>query len=163
MSSSPFKFNSRAKHRPGLQKAPASDVGDLAEGRVQIQHDDPQKYFGAKYPDIFEHYRLPNITSEGTVLAWESNPMQFWQNQLNFAVWCATTGCGVSVEDHLSASDGFLKSFYRFHAYYQIRHILEELKAPLPYEKPWDAVNNSYDRGAYERICREFGVSPHSD
>ena len=89
--------------------------------------------------------------------------MQFWQNQLNFAVWCATTGCGVSVEDHLSAADGFLQSFYRFHAYYQIRRILKEVGVPLPYDESWDAVNNSYDREGYERICDEFGVSPHSD
>ena len=162
MNAKAFKFNSRAKHRPNRYKAPARDVGDLAEGRVQIQHDDPQKCFEAKYPDIFEHYRLPNITSDELVQAWRRTPMQFWQNQLNFAVWCATAGCGVSAEDHLSASNGFLKSSYRFHVYYQKRRILEELKAPLPYEETWDAVNNSYDRGAYERICREFGVIPHS-
>ena len=162
MNAKAFKFNSEAKHRPNRYKAPSRDVGDLAEGRVQIQHDDPQKWFEAKYLDIFEHYRLPNITSDELVQAWRKTPMQFWQNQLNFAVWCATAGCGVSAEDHLSASDGFLKSFYRFHVYYQIRRILEELKAPLPYEETWDAVNNSYDRGVYERICREFGVIPHS-
>ena len=88
--------------------------------------------------------------------------MQFWQNQLNFAVWCATAGCGVSAEDHLSASDGFLKSFYRFHVYYQTRRILKEIKASLPYKGTWDPKNNSYDRGEYERICREFNVIPHS-
>ena len=162
MNAKAFKFNSGAKPRPGRYKAPASDVGDLSIGRVQVQHDDPQKWFEAKYPDIFEHYRLPNIDSDELVQAWRRTPMQFWQNQLNFAVWCATAGCGVSAEDHLSASDGFLKSFYRFHVYYQIRRILEELKAPLPHEETWDAVNNSYDRGTYERICREFGVIPHS-
>ena len=89
--------------------------------------------------------------------------MQFWQNQLNFAVWCATTGCGVSLEDHLSAADGFLQSVYGFHVYYQIRRILVEIQAPLPRDRAWDAVNNPYDRRGYERICDEFGVSPHSD
>ena len=86
--------------------------------------------------------------------------MQFWQNQLNFAVWCATTGCGVSVEDHLSAADGFLQSFYRFHVYYQIRRILVEIQAPRPQDRVWDAVNNPYDRWGYERICGEFGAPP---
>ena len=47
--------------------------------------------------------------------------------------------------------------------YYQIRRILKEIQAPLPYDESWDAVNNSYDRGGYERICAEFGVSPNSD
>ena len=157
-----FRLNSGVKPRPDYYKAPASDVGDLSIGRVQIQHDDPQKWFEAKYPDIFEHYRLPHIDSDELVQAWRRTPMQFWQNQLNFAVWCATVGCGVSAEDHLSASNVFLKSFYRFHVYYQIRRILEELMVALPDEETWDAVNNTYDNNAYKKICREFGVIPHS-
>ena len=137
------------------KKAAAHDVGNLAEGRVRFQFDDPQKWFGAKYPDIFENYPL-TVSSDKAVQAWRSNPMQFWQNQLNFAVWCATTGSGVSLEDHLSAADGFLQSFYRFHVYYQIRRILVEIQGPLPRDRAWDAVNNPYDRGGYERICDEF-------
>ena len=157
-----FKFNSKAKYHPGLQHVASHDVGDLRKGRVYVQADDPQKWFEAKYPDIFENYPL-KVSSEKQVQAWRSTPMQFWQNQLNFAIWCATTGCGVSVEDHLSSTDVFLQSFFRFHVYYQIRRILKEVGVPLPYDKSWDMVNNSYDRGGYERICREFVVSPHSD
>ena len=161
MSSNPFRFNSEAKYQPGPQKAAARDVGNLAEGRIQVQFDDPQKWFGVKYPDIFERYRL-TVSSDKLVQVWRSNPMQFWQNQLNFAVWCATAGCVVSLEDHLSAADGFLQSFYRFHVYYQIRRILVEIQAPLARDRAWNAVNNPYDRGGYERICDEFGVSQHS-
>ena len=54
-------------------------------------------------------------------------------------------------------------SLYRFHAYYQIRRILAEIKAPLPSDRTWDATDNQYDGRAYERICNEFGVSPNSD
>ena len=149
MDSNPFRFNSEAKYQPGPQKAPRSgthDVGNLAEGRIQVQSDDPQKWFGAKYSDIFEHYLLPPVSSDKLVQTWRSNPMQFWQNQFNFAVWCATTGCGVSLEDHLSAADGLLQSVYRFHVYYQIRRILVEIQTPLPQDQAWDAVNNPYDR-----------------
>ena len=28
---------------------------------------------------------------------WKNNPMQFWQNQLNFAVWCATAAAATAV------------------------------------------------------------------
>ena len=166
MDSNLFRFNSEAKYQPGPQKAPRSgthDVGNLAEGRIQVQSDDPQKWFGAKYPDIFEHYLLPPVSSDKLVQTWRSNPMQFWQNQFNFAVWCATTGYGVSLEDHLSAADGLLQSVYRFHVYYQIRRILVEIQTPLPQDQAWDAVNNPYDRRGYERICHEFGYSQHSD
>ena len=162
MNAKAFRSNSEAKYQPGFQKTAARDVGNLAEGRVQVQSDDPQKFFEVKYPDIFEHYLMPSVSSDKWVQTWRSTPMQFWQNQLNFAVWCATTGCGVSVEDHLSAADGFLRSFYRFHVYYQIRRILVEIKAPLPQYKAWDAKNNFYDRREYERICNKFDVSPHS-
>ncbi len=61
------------------------------------------------------------------------------------------------------AADDLLQSVYRFHVYYQIRRILVEIQAPLPQDQAWDAVNNPYDRRGYERICNEFGVSPHSD
>ena len=163
MNAKAFKFNSEAKYQTGLQKAAARDVGDLRKVRVRVQADDPQKCFEAKYPDIFEHYIMPKSYSDKWLQAWRTTPMQFWQNQLNFAVWCATTGCGVSVEDHLTPDDSFLKSVYRFHVYYQIRRILEEIKAPLPYDKTWNPMENSYDREGYEKICDEFGISKSSD
>ena len=37
--------------------------------------------------------------------SWQHTPMDWWQCQLNFAVWCATAGCGVSADDHLQAKD----------------------------------------------------------
>ena len=35
--------------------------------------------------------------------------------------------------------------------------------AVLPYDETWNAMENSYDRKGYEKICDEFGVSPNSD
>ena len=160
---SPFRFNSEAKYQPGHQKTASRDVGDLRKGRVRVQADDPQKWFEAKYPDIFEQYLLPLVSSDNVIQTWRSTPMQFWQNQLNFAVWCDTTGCGVSVEEHLTHDDGFPQSVYRFHVYYQIRRILEDMQVPLPYDETWNAMKNSYDRKGYEKICDQFGVSPNSD
>ena len=81
---------------------------------------------------MFEKYRLPRVTSDKLVRTWNSNQMQFWQNQMNFAVWCATTGCGVSAEDHLAAPEPLMQSLYYFHVYYQMRRILDELQAPCP-------------------------------
>lgn len=89
--------------------------------------------------------------------------MQFWQNQVNFAVWCATSGCGVSAQDHLSASDPLMRSLYSFHVYYQTRRVLDEIQAPLPQDQAWAAFDNPYDRRAYERICSEFGTSIHTN
>jgi hypothetical protein len=44
-----------------------------------------------------------------------------------------------------------------------MRRILTEIGAPLPQDKAWNAMNNPYNRRAYERICREFGISSHTD
>ena len=67
------------------------------------------------------------------------------------------------MEDHLTPDDSLLQSVYRFHVYNQIRRILEEIQAPLPYDETWNAIRDSYDRKGYEKICDEFGVSPNSD
>ena len=89
--------------------------------------------------------------------------MQFSQNQINFAAWCATTGCGVLVQDHLAAPDPLMQSLYYFHVYYQMRRILDEMQTPLPQDLAWDAFDNPYDRRVYEQICNEFGISPHTN
>ena len=47
--------------------------------------------------------------------------------------------------------------------YYQVRRILDELQAPLPQDQAWALFQNPYDRRAYERLCREFGVDPSTD
>ena len=40
--------------------------------------------------------------------------MSYWPQQLNFTVWCATTGCGISDKDH--STFGFRVKFSRlFH------------------------------------------------
>ena len=88
--------------------------------------------------------------------------MQFWQNQLNFAIWCATTGCGVDFNHHLKDS-GMIGSLFRFHVYYQTRRILKEISAALPQDASWNAFSNGYDRSAYERICKEFNVDINAD
>ena len=82
---------------------------------------------------------------------------------MNFAVWCATAGCGVSVEDHLQATDQLFASLYRFHVYFTTRRILEELRVALPEEKSHSWYLNTFDARAHKQLCSEFGVSPGMD
>lgn len=162
MSSNAFAFNTEAKYQVGVQQPPVESWPSFTKAQVQVQATSGAS-FETQYPDVFENYRVPNVSSDKIVQAWNSTPMQFWQNQLNFAVWCATSGCGVSVQDHLNADVPLLHALYRFHVYYQTRRILKEIQASLPQDQAWQATNNSYDRRAYERICSEFGISPHTD
>ena len=111
--------------------------------------------FTAEVEDIFAKYRFPHISSETVMGLWQMQPMGFWQNQVNFAVWCPSMGCGVSWHDHLEIDQPFARSVFQFHMYYQVCRILDELQAALP--------QNPYDHRAYKQLCREFGVDRHSD
>jgi len=162
MASDPFKFNIDAKYEPGPQGSSAEGIENPSKGKIQVRFNDEHGSFKVAYPDVFENYKVPKVTSEEMIDTWNKNPMQFWQNQLNFAVWCATTGCGVSYEDHLNSKIDLVKSVYRFHLYYQVRRILKEMGIKNPQDENWDAVNSEYNRRKYEKICDEFGGVPYN-
>ena len=89
---------------------------------------------------------------------WDHFKFTLWQTQLNFAVFCASSACGVSVE-HMNAKKPMIRSIYRFHVYYHIRRILKILEIPLPYENSFNQYNNPYNHEMFIKICGEYGVS----
>ena len=48
---------------------------------------------------------------------WNKTPMRLWQTQLNFAVWCASSACGVSSEQLNYTKHLMIRSVYRFHVH----------------------------------------------
>ena len=158
-----FSYNPNAKYQPsGVYKTKDPDI---IKQTIEVkQPSDSGSSFKVKFPDVFDKNMLPYVESDALVHSWNYTPMRFWQNQLNFAVWCATTGCGVSYEDHPSGNiPGFAKSMFMFHVYYQIRRIIFELKAPLPTDQSWNAFDNSMDAKAFEKIWAEFNVDKNTD
>ena len=89
---------------------------------------------------------------------WDHYKFTIWQSQLNFAFFCASSACGVSVE-HLNTKEPMIRSIYRFHVYYHIRRILKILEIPLPYENSFNQYNNPYNHEKFIGICSEYGVS----
>jgi len=96
--------------------------------------------------------------------------MKYWPQQLNFAVFCATQGCGVSREIFDSGMNlpPQIRAFYIFHVYFTVRRILFQLGdiqsiSALPEEPTFNQMNNHYDVASYKRICGEFGIDPSSD
>ena len=101
--------------------------------------------------------------------------MSFWPQQLNFALWCATTGSGILREFLQSEGENSslnlssqLCSFYLFHVYFTTRRILYEMGgiqsiSALPGDPTFNDKDNPYDKVTYRRICAEFGVDPSSD
>ena len=89
---------------------------------------------------------------------WDNYKFTLWQTQLNFAVFCASSACGVSVE-HMNVMKPMIRSIHRFHVYYHIRRILKIIKIPLPYENSFNQYNNLYNHKKFIKICGEYGVS----
>jgi len=128
------------------------------------------EHFNIKLRDIFTDYILVHKkTSEMDI--WLGSPnIRYWDQQLNFAVWVATSGCGISIKDHLlnDTIPPQIRSFCRFHVYYTIRRILYELGGiqavhALPSDSVFNRFDNPYDEASYHRICDEFGIKYGTD
>ena len=141
MDSNPYAFNRDVSY-PTCAGFPRNmTCKDILEAHIQVvipeKVSDGRGDFTAEVEDIFDHYRLPHISSEKILNRWHQSPMDFYQNQVNLAVWLATSGCGVSWRDHLDIDRPLARSVFRFHVLYQVRRILEELQAPLPQDRAW--------------------------
>ena len=123
------------------------------------EHDKHSESFQIKFPNVFTNYLLGAVRVEDQKFKdWDHYKFTIWQSQLNFAVFCASSACGVSVE-HLNVKEPMIRSIYRFHVYYHIRRILKILEIPLPYENSFNQFNNQYNHEKYIHVCSEYGVS----
>ena len=168
-----------SSNKPPPHPVPAVDfysatnqsVAALFNGEMKI-YVTPDDYFTTKFRLILTQAQI-TFRSAKYARKWLAKPdMSFWPQQLNFALWCATTGCGVSREMlfpntrlKLSAQ---LRSFYQFHVYYTTRKLLYRMggiqsKGALPDDPVFNQKDNPYDVAAYKSICAEFGVDPSTD
>ena len=143
----------------------------------------PSEKFKIKFRDIFTDTVITHRSSHES-RRWLAGPnFEYWSQTLNFAFFCATTGCGVSrrilFEDKMrdgknDLTDSELKippqvrSFFWFHVYFTVRRILFELggpqnSLPLPGDTAFNQTENKYDIPSFKRICAEFGISPNAD
>ena len=129
----------------------------------------PDSFFVTKFREIFQKTKTRH-TSASESKCWLGGPnMSYWPQQLNFAVFCATQGCGISRE--IFDSDllpQLAKSFYIFHVYFTVRRILFQMGgiqsiSSLPGDSTFNAKDNHYDIPSYKKICAEFGIDPTSD
>ena len=89
---------------------------------------------------------------------WHNDPLSLWQTQLNFAIYCSTTACGISL-DHLHYSKSpLVNSLFRFHVIYQIKRVLRRLGAALPTDNGFKAFQNTWQKAAFYNLCNEFDV-----
>ena len=156
-----YRYNPKASYKPNggtyLQLITAKDL--YIQNITVAEHNGHSDSFQVKFPNVFTHYPNDAVRVEDKKFKdWDNYKFTLWQSQLNFAVFCASSGCGVSVE-HLNAKEPMIRSVYQFHVYYQIRRILNRLKIPLPYEDSFKKYNNPYNHEKFIEICGEYGVS----
>ena len=162
----------------------ASGTGTLKEALVQQEiYVTPSDKFKIKFRDIFSDTVITYRSSHES-RRWLAGPnFEYFPQQLNFAFFCATTGCGLSrrilFEDKMRDGKNDLtdselilppqvRSFFWFHVYFTVRRILFELggvqnSLPLPGDSAFNQTENEYDIPSFERICAEFGISPNAD
>ena len=152
----PFQL-SPVKKRTALA-IPAVDFPEAAPSLAKIFNEEkriyatPDEFFVAKFRNIFQQTRLMHMTSAEAKI-WLGGPnMKYWLQQLNFAVFCATQGCGNSREIFNS---GFsltpqIMVFYQFHVYFTVWRVLYQLggiqsMSALPGDPTFNPFNNHYD------------------
>ena len=152
-----YRYNPNAIYHPnhGTYKQQMS-IKDFVQQEIVV--DQQGGSFVVKFPNIFVEYVFCRGAPEACRIYGKINHFHFWQTQLDFAVWCATSGAGISVE-HLNASIPMIRSVYKFHTYYQIRKILKELRVALPFQSGFDKYNNRYDETRYNKLVAEYHLS----
>ena len=159
-----YKYNPDASYKPSqgryLQLISAKDL--YIQNVTVAEHNGHSDSFQVKFPNVFTNYTLGAVRVEDQRFKdWDHYKFTLWQLQLNFAVFCALSSCGVSVE-HLNAKKPMIRSIYRFHVYYHIRTISKILEIPLPYENnqsSFNQYNNPYNHEMFIKVCAEYGVS----
>ena len=92
-----FRYNPKANYQPnGDQYLQILSRKDLYKQTIVVSTMENDT-FPARFLNIFVDYLLGQMRVGGKLWTnWNKAPMRLWQTQLNFAVWWASSACGVS-------------------------------------------------------------------
>ena len=142
-----YRYNFNAFHKPneGKYLQLMSDKDLYIQNVTVEEYDSHSDSFQVKFPNVFTNYPLGAVRVEGQrFIDWDHYKFTLWQMQLNFAVFCASSACGVSVK-HMNAKRPMLRPIYCFYVYYYIRRILKILEIPLPSDNSFNQYDNLYN------------------
>ena len=153
-----FRYNPKANYQPNggryLQILSGKDLYKQTIVVSAMENDT----FSARFPNIFVDYPLGQMhVGDKVWMNWNKAPLKLWQTQLNFAVFCALSACGVSSAHLNYTKHPMIRSIYRFHVYYHVR-ILKKLQVPPPHETGFNAADNPYTESEFLKICEDYGV-----
>ena len=106
-----YRYNPNVSYEPnGGRYLQLISAKDLYIHITVAEHDGHSDSFQVKFSNIFVNYPLGAVKVEDQKFKdWDHYKFTLWQSQLNFAVFCVSSACGVSVE-HLNANRPLLRS-----------------------------------------------------
>ena len=143
-----FRYNPAAYYQPnGGRYLQILSGKDLYKQTIVVSDRDT---FPVRFLNIFADYPLGQMHVGNRMwMNWNKAPMRLWQTQLNFAVWCTLSACGVSSVHLNHTKHPMIRSVYRFHVYYHVRRVLKRLQVPLPHETSFNAADNPYTESEF--------------
>ena len=153
-----FRYNLKANYQPnGGRYLKILSGKDLYKQTIVMSA--MENYtFPVRFPNIFVDYPLGQMrVGDKLWIHWNKAPMRLWQTQLNFALWCASSACGVS-SAHLNYSKHLMiRLVYCFHVNYHVRRLLKRLQTPLPHETGFNMADNPYTESEFLKFVRTIG------
>ena len=155
-----FRYNPKANYQPngGCYLQILSGKNLYKQTRV-VSAAGTHDTFPARFPNIFVDYPLGQMrVGDKLWMNWNKAPLKLWQTQLNYAVFCASSACGVSSAHLNYTKHPMIRSVYCFHVYYHVRRVLKRLQVPLPHETSFNEADNPYTESEFFKICEDYGV-----
>ena len=117
-----FIYNPNAKYEPnGGRYLQILSGKDFYKQIIVVSKNDT---FLAHFPDILIDYPLGQMkVGDKLWTNWNKSPLKLCQTQLIFAVFCASSTCGVSSEHLNYKKHPMVRALYRFQVYYHVRRI----------------------------------------
>ena len=154
-----FRYNQKANYQPNEGRYLQILSGKYLYKQTIVVSTGTHDTFPARFLNIFVDYPLGQMhVGDKLWTHWNKAPMRLWQTQLNFAVFCASSACGVSSAHLNYTKHPMIRSVYHFHVYYQVRRILKKLQTPLPHETGFNVADNPYTESEFLNICEDYGV-----
>ena len=141
-----FRYNQAANYQPnrGCYHQILSGKG-LYKQTIVVSAGTHNDTFPARFLNIFLDYPLGQMrVGDKLWMNWNKAPMRLWQTQLNFAMWCTSSACGVSSAHLNYTKHPMIRLVYRFQVYYHERQVLKRLQTPLPHQTGFSAADNPY-------------------
>ena len=111
-----FRYNPKANYQPnGGCYLQILSGKDLYKQTIVVSAGSHGDTFLARFPNIFVDYPLGQMrVGDKLWTSWNKAPLKLWQTQLNYAVFCALSACGVSLAHLNYTKHPMIRSVYSF-------------------------------------------------